>query len=820
MGGSNLQDIRYACRLLAKSPGVTAVAIISLALGIGANTAIFSLTNALMLRSLPVRHPEQLVAVSTVIADDPNGDEPFSLPMVQEIANRQQVFSSMLSYTEMGAISNFEANGVRFASSLDQVDGNYYSTLGVQPLLGRVIEPADVALDVGTSEQVAVITYACWQARYGGDPAVVGKSIRINGRPFTIIGVTPKHFTGLIIDGGSEVTVPIATPGAIVFRDRNELWLHIVARLKPGITLNKARTELATLWPHIQQVTLPESYDMARRTRFFARRIKLESDATGISYLRERFSRPLTVLMALVGLVVLIACVNLANLMLARAAGRRQEMAIRIALGAGAWQLIRQVLTECLIFSTLGGALGLILAMWTSRLLVKTIWTAYVLPTLDTTPDLRVLAFTAAFAVLTGILFGLGPALRMTRTDAAAVLRETSRGVRGGAGVAGKLLVTGQLALSLVLVIGAILFARSFEKLRSIHPGFASTRLLTMQLMIQPGHAKIPNRTAYYKKLVDDVSQLPGVQSVSYSYGAPISRFEYKERASLPSSQSRPQSSVVDFIGPDFFRMIGMRVLAGREFDWRDDEKGQRVVIISKSLADRLFPARNPIGQRIDVGPRTEHKGLEIVGVVNNASLWKPQTQDPPAVYIPVLQEPEYNLPTLIVHTAEDPASVKTAAQRAVEALGHHYPLRTETFSERSDMFLTEQRVTAMLSGFFGGLALLLACIGVYGLMSYVVIRRTSEIGVRMALGAETGNVLALVLFQVLQLTLAGIAIGMPAALAASRLVSSMLFGLSSNDPVTIVSAIAVLIAVAIIAGYLPARRASRIEPMTALRAE
>ncbi len=820
MTGGYLREIVYACRVLVKSPGVTVVALVSIALGIGANTAIFSLMNALIFRPLPVREPKQLVAISSLIADDPNGDEGFSSAMVEEIVKHQQVFSSVFSYTDLGDMSTFEANGIRFASSLDQVDGGYYSTLGIEPFLGRLIGRSDVAVSQGTSEPVAVITYRCWASRYGADRAIVGKTIRIDGRPFTIIGVTPKAFNGLIIDGSSEVTVPIAAPGAPVYRGRDMLWLHLVGRLKPGITLEQARAQLTALWPHVQEATLPDNYNAARRTRFFTRRIDVQSSATGISYLRPRFSRPLTLLMGLVALVLLIACVNLANLMLARAAGRQQEIGIRVALGAGRWHLTRQLLIESLILSVTGAALGLVLAVAASRLLANMLWTGYVPLALEPTLDVRVLVFTAGVAILTGILFGLAPALRAMRTDPAIVLREKSRGVHGGAGLARKLLVSGQIALALVLVIGAMLLTRSLEKLRTSNLGFESPRLLIMQLIPQPGHAKIENRAAYYQQLVEQVSHVPGVESASYSYGAPTSRYEVMEQVSIPSSSPAPLESVVDFIGPSFFRTIGMHVLAGREFDWRDNEKSPHVVVISESLAGRLFPRQNPIGRKIDVGPRSEHKGMEIVGVVNSASLWKPQSKKPLAVYLAVVQEPRYNEPLLILRAAQDPATLKNAARTAVESLGQHYPLRIETLEERSDVFFAEQRVTAMLSGCFGALALLLASVGIYGVMSYAVARRTSEIGVRMALGAETGNVLALVLREVMWLSLAGIAVGVPVALAASRLVSGMLFGLSPSDPASIAYAVGALAIVAIVAGYLPARRASRIDPMKALRTQ
>lgn len=811
------QDLRYAFRVLLKSPAVTSVAVLSLALGIGANTAIFSLVNALILRTLPVPHPQQLVALSTLIADYPNNDEPFSIGMFDEIRKHQQVFSSIFAWFT-GGLANFEANGVRFAAALDQVSGDYFRTLEIQPLLGRFISPDDVALGAGTSNSVAVITYRCWQRRYHRDPAIIGKTLHIEGKPFTVIGVTPKSFNGLMIDGGSEVTIPVGIFGMADRRDLRILWLRLAGRLKPGMTLAQARAQITTLWPSVLNATLPPGYEGAKRTRFFARRINVTAAATGDSFLRERFSRPLMLLMGLVGLVLLIACVNLANLMLARAAARRQELGIRVALGASGWRLVRQLLTESILLSLAGAVFGLLVAFAAAHLLVNTMWTGYTPDTLDASPDVRVLAFTAAVAIVTGILFGLAPAMRIARTDAAVALRETSRSVHGGAALS-KLLVSSQIALSLVLVVGAMLFTRSLEKLHSANLGYRRSHLLIMQLFPRPGLQKSSYNAAYYHQLADKLAQLPGVEGVSYSNGGPATRYENTQPISNPASSEGMVQAIGEFVGPGFFNLVGMRVLSGREFDWRDaGESTTPVAILSESLAERLFPNQNPIGQKIDFGLWL--KGVQIVGIVNSASIWRPQSYRPMAVYRPILQAGDLGYSLADIHTSGDPSALRSAAERTVESLGHHYSLRTQTLEQRADMFLTEERMTAMLSDFFGGLALLLASVGLYGLMSYAITRRTSEIGVRMALGAGTGNVLTLVLREVMWLALAGIAIGVPAALAASRWVSGMLFGLSPTDPAIIASAAAVLLAVATLAGYLPARRASRIDPVTALRAQ
>jgi len=739
--------------------------------------------------------------------------------MFEEISKHQQVFSSMLTW-DAGGMNNFEVNGVKFAAGLDAVNGDYFSTLGIRPLLGRLIAPGDVGLRTGSSTQVAVLDYRCWKSRYNGDLNVVGKTIRINGIPLTIIGVTPKNFSGLILDGVPDATVPIGYSGGKNFHDPKMLWLNVIGRLRPDVTLPQARAQMKTLWPAVQAAILPEGYEGAQRARFFARRIDVESAARGTSYLlREQVSRKLAVLMGLAGLVLLIACVNLANIMLARVAGRRQELGIRAALGASSWRLIRQLLTESVMLSAIGAALGFGAAFRTSRLLLNAMW-FYVPAALDPAPDLRVLAFTATIAVLTGIVFGLAPAWGVTRTDPTSALQHNTRTVRGGCGTPSKRLVSVQVAFALVLVIGAALFVRSLQKLRSVDPGFRRAGVLVMQLFPQAGREQIPNRTEYYRQVAKRLSELPGVESVSYSHMGPVMPYEYKIPVSIPGSAAAPAEAAEDWVGPGFFHLIGMRLLAGREFDWRDNERATRVAIVSQSLARRLFPVQNPIGRRIAITGQPNRTGMEIVGMVNSASLWMVKSHEPMAVYFPLMQEPTQNQSRIDIRTAGNPLAVAPSARRVLESMGHHYPLSIQTLEERADLFLLQERLIAILSVFFGGLALLLASVGLYGLMSYTMTRRTSEIGIRMALGAQPNDLLSRILREVMWLSLAGIAVGVPAALAASRLVSGMLFGVSANDPATIALSAAILLGVSIFAGYLPARRAVRIDPMIALRSE
>jgi predicted permease len=812
------QDIRYGLRMLAKSPGFTTVAVLTLALGIGANTAVFSLINALILRTLPVRNPGQLVAIATVSPDSANGKDRLSLPMFEEIVKHQQVFSSLFAWTGGGMI-DYEANGVKYAAALDRVSGDYFSTLGVQPFLGRLIGPSDVGFESGSSAPVAVISHACWQRRYNSDPGVLGKRIRVNDQPLTIVGVAPKGFTGLDIDAGPDAFVPIGFSGATTFRQPERLSLDVVGRLRMGVSLEKARADLASLWPGIQTATVPPSYQGERRARFLARGINVESMATGSSYLR-RLKYELEVLMGVVGLTLLITCLNLASLTLARAVAREHEIGVRTALGASGWRLVRQLITEGVMLSGAGALLGLAFAFWTSRFLVNTMWTGYVPLNLDPAPDLRVLVFTVGVAGLTTLLFGLAPAWLVAWRNPAAALQKSARSVRSAGGRFNRALVVAQVGLSLILVVGATLLVRSLEKLRSTDPGYRREGVMVIQLFPQAGREKIPDRVAYYRELADKLSQLPGVESVSYSHMGPALWYEYKVPASVASSSLAPVDTVEDWVGPGFFRLMGMRVLEGREFTWRDDERAPRVAVVSESLARRLSPGTSPVGRKLHVSSEPGQEDYEIVGVVNSASLWKIQSHEPMAFYHALMQDPSMNTSLADLRIAGNPQMLSVSVRRTMESLGRHFPLRTQTLQERADMNLIMDRMVATLSAFFAGLAVLLASIGVYGLISYAVSRRTGEIGVRRALGAQQSDILWMVTREAVFLVGVGVTLGLAGAMLATRLISSMIFGLKPTDPLSFSLATSLLIGVALLAGFLPARRAAKIDPMVALRYE
>jgi predicted permease len=823
------QDLRYGLRILGKAPGFTTVAILSLALGIGASTAIFTLINALLLRELPVRQPEQLVELSVRRLE---GQVPFSYPMFRELERGQRVFSNLMAWSG-GGLHNVEVNGTLSQDTLVSVSGNYYSELGVSPLLGRLITPEDANAQSGSTSQVAVLGYGFWQRRFGAATDVVGRQIRIEGQSFTIVGVTRKWFTGMTPGEPPEIMIPVTAQPLISggsiqsLDDRSKLWLSLTGRLKLGVNIAQARAQLQSLWPGVLEATASTQEPGLRRQRFLSMGLELAPAATGLSKaLRSEYTRPLYVLLGIVGLILLVACVNLANLMLARAAARSQETSIRLALGASRWTLRRQVLTETLTLSCSGALLGLAFAYWGSHLLVSWMTHDSLAPIVfDLRPDWRVLCATAAAAIVTGIVFGLAPAWHASRQDPACLLQLNARTLTTGVGMAGKVLIVTQVALSCVLVIGAGLLARTFQKLSSIDLGFQQDNLLEVLLSAKPGGYQNVNVNAYHTQLLQRLSAIPGVRSVGMGpfVPAPEGFRDTVSTTSAPDAAARSTGLMADAteVTPGFFATMGMRLVRGRDFDWNDDDRHPPIAIVSRSLAERLFPDGSAIGRRIRFGFMPEYQALELVGVADDARLFDFRDAQKAAnvVYIPMLQDMKYaQAESLVIRTSQSPESVARAVAQEIESLGHEYALRTETVPQVMAQTLVAEQGTAALSAFFAGLALLLVSIGLYGLMSYAVSRRTHEIGIRVALGAQRARVRWMVLREALMLGVVGTAIGIPCALAAARLLASMLFGVPSNDLPTIMAAVALLLIVAALAGYLPARRAMRVDPMVALR--
>jgi predicted permease len=824
-----LHDVRYSLRVLRKSPGFTLVAVLTLALGIGANTAVFSLLYALAYRNLPVPHPQQLVRFGAQW-----GDEPFvglSLPMIEELARNQKVFSSVFAWWGDG-VFNVEIDGAMSRADIWAVTGNFQTELGAVPEIGRLIGPDDVDLHSPIATQVAVLDYNYWQRRYGRSPGVLGKTIKIEGIPFTVVGVSRRGFGGISAEAPPEITVPLNAEPLIAgktdiqkhLRRPDPRWLEAAGRLRPEATLQTARAQLDALWPPIREALLPAGKPLAERAHFLGLHLKVESGARGASFLRNRFTQPLYFLLGLSGLVLLVACVNLASLTLARAASRGHEIGVRIALGASRARLVRQMLCEAVLLSLAGMLGGLAFAYWGSRVLSKMIIKEiYVVPAaVHVTPDLRILGFATAAAVITGVLFGLAPAWRSTREDPTSVLQAQSRMHGSETAKLGRGLIVTQVALSFVLVAGAGLFIRTLAKLHAVDPGFRVRGMLDARLSAMPGGYKNVDWVSYYHQLLERVSGEPEVVSAALIHMQPGGPHEWTEEARLKDAKSPTTRVDFDMVMPGAFRVMGIPLLRGRDFTWQDDIHAPHIAIVSRSFAEQLVPGGDPIGQIVEITSQPKWQNVEIVGIAADVTLYDLHKHAPPTVYVSPLQYDDdwAGWGEILIQTDMPVSAMAGRLRQVVGSFGREYVASVEAISQGMERSLLRERVTAMLSAFFGGLALLLAAIGLYGLMAYSVTRRTREIGIRMALGARREPVRWLILRETLLLAAAGIAIGLPCAAAASRLVATLLYGVSTRDPLTLAVPCGVLIVVAAIAGWLPARRATRVDPMLALRDE
>ena len=822
------QDLHFGLRMLRKSPAFTAVAVLTLALGIGAGTAIFTLLNALLYRELPVPHPEQLVGLRIIFHNGKHVS--FSLPMFQELERGQQVFSGMFAWSG-GGPDDVEVDGKLARNNVLYVSGGFYSQLGQRPVLGRLIEPADTNPSAPIS-RVAVISDGFWQSRLGGDPALLGKQIRVEGQPFTIIGVTQKGFVGLNTGTPPEITVPITAVGIVgpdpqfQITSGHLLWLNIIGRLKDGVTIPQARAQLSGIWPGILADVVPPDEEGEQRQQYLSMGLIVTSAARGPGWdERAQYWRPLYYLMGIVVLMLLVVCVNLASLMVARGAGRMHETSVRLALGAKPLRIATQTLLEGLLLSIAGALLGLAFAFWGTRWMFALLTRLTLAPVaLDLHPDLRVLAFTGAVAVVTAILFGLTPALHASLLDPAALLRQDSRTFAGRSGRLGQGLIVAQISLSLMLVLASALFTRSFWNLRSADPGFERASVLNVWMLERPGTAKGFDVGTYYRELIERLTSLPGVRAAALADvipgGGQNPRIDNVALISAPYVSKGPMCDI-SASTPDFFDAIGMKILQGRDFAWTDGPHQPRVAVLSSSLAKRLFPQGNAIGAHVRIGTVPDNQNLEIVGVVNDARLYDPRDAHPFNIFIDFLQyDPSRQSGELFVRAAQSPLRLASGISQAIDSFGYQFAVRSITLEEVQGQALVEERLSAMISSFFAGFALLLACMGLYGLISHSVTRRTREIGIRVAIGAQSRNITQLVLRQAVVLSLAGIVLGVLCSLAASRLLSGMLYGVSPNDVLSIVGVSLTLLFVGLIAGYFPARRASRVDPIRALRHE
>jgi predicted permease len=831
------QDMRYGLRMLLKTPGFTLAAALSLALGIGANTAIFSLIDVVLLKSLPVREPERLVFfgngedVGSTNAFPNRSWHLFSYPFYREMRRRNEVFSDVgavlsMTWSVHGAVNTNGASGEMVKIDVQPVSGSYFSTLGVNAGLGRVITDAED--QVSGQHPVAVVSHAWWESQLGGDPAAIGKTVTIDKVAYTIIGVAPREFFGTTVGQAPDLWIPLAMeeqlpPGHWKGRENPE-WqsLFLIARLKNGVSAELASASANLLFKQSLQERAGAQASTERLQDIQRAHIELTPAGRGLSYLRGKFSLSLQILMAVVGVVLLIACANVANLLLARAAARQKEFAVRLALGAGRTRLIRQLLTESVLLAGLGAAAGIVLAWPLGRMLVLMASTGSKPLPLDVTPNARILGFTLIVSLLSALAFGTVPALRAARI-------EPNSSLKGGKGAAqaaarsryGKALVVAQVALSLLLLVGAGLFVRTLINLHKLPSGFNQQNVMLFYVDTTTTGYKGAQINALLREVEEKLRSTPGVQSASFSayffnQGAWTSPVFIQDQ-NPQEGESRSVSN--KFVGQDYFTTMGIQLIQGRVFGPQDTDKSQQVAVISEAMARRYFPKSSPLGIRFGRGPKSSGK-FEIIGVVKDAKDTSLTEEWRPIAYYPYFQNSE-PMSNFVVRYSGAPDAVVQQVRQAIREVDRNLPIDgVVSLSEHISRSLAQQRLVARLATFFGLLALLLACVGLYGVLSYAVARRTNEIGIRMALGARRGNVIWLMLREALALVVAGVAVGLLASLTATRTASTLLYGLEPNDPPTIVAATLLLLAVAALAGYLPARRAARVDPMAALREE
>jgi len=824
-----LQDVRFGLRMLMKNPGFTAVAVLSLALGIGANTAIFQLVNAVRLKTLPVRNAEQLVNVRLTDMEAARGSKPspyggVTNPIWEQIRDRQEGFSGILAWSR-NDLNLAQGGEVRWAKGL-WVSGDFFNVLGVQPELGRVLTTTDDQR--GCSAPGAVISHPFWQREYGGDPNVLGRKVTLNDKSFDIIGVTPASFFGMEVGRTFDVALPICAD-AIVSGKNNRLdsgfnwWLMVTGRLKPGWTMEQATAQLQSISPALFQQTLPPNYPPVSVNQYLESQLEVVEGRAGYSMLRQNYERPLWLLLAIAGLVLLIACANLANLLLARASTREREFAVRQAVGASRARVVRQLLMETLLLTVMGTVLAALLAQGLSSFLVSLIGAGINSVFLDLTPDWRVLCFTAGVASLTCLLFGLTPALRATRVELSAVMKATSRGLAGNRGLTlRRALVVVQVALSLTLVASALLFTRSLNKLLTVDAGFNQEDLLVARVSFRRLNIEPERRIEFKAQLLERVKAVPGVQAVAESDTLPLTG---GGRGNVVWVEGKPEDKIdVSFnrVGIDYFKTLQLPLRNGREFNSHDTLNAPKVAIVNETFARKLREA-NPLGRRVvvEITPNEPETTYEIVGIAGDAKFEELKEDLIPVMYLPSLQDP---LPTagrqFLIRSNLPQAEITASVNRALNEVSPALDTSYEWFRAMVQGSMLRERLMATLSGFFGVLALVLAAIGLYGILSYAVASRTNEIGIRMALGANTRRVVMLILREALVLVVIGILAGIPAVLVLARFAETLLFDLSPTDPVSLVLAGVVMLAVAIIAAYLPARRATRIDPLVALRYE
>ncbi len=829
---SFFQDVRYGLRMLAKNRGFTAVAVLTLALGIGANTAIFTLIDAVMLRMLPVPRPQELLQVLILTPHSGSEGNPvFTNAVWEQLRDRQDVFSGVFAWGE-AEFDLARGGAVHYAKGV-WVSGDFFSALGLRPAAGRLITASD---DRRGCPGVAVLGYGFWQDHYGGVPSAIGSTISLNRHPFEVVGVAPAGFYGMDVGSKFDVAVPICADDILEGKEsrldrRYWWWLTVVGRPKPGVSVGQLKARLGVLSPQIFSSAVPQNWPPDVQ-KIFVKKTLLAVPAAagliGLSNFRGQYEKPLEVLMVVVGLVLLIACANIASLMLARAAARHKEIALRQALGASRTRLIRQLLTECILLSSAGALVGILFARCGTTLLVRYISTAKNALFLDLSLDGRVLGFAAAVAVLTGILFGVLPAIRSTRVSLTSAMKgsQVLEGGRPARLRTRQWIVASQVALSLVLLVAAGLLLRSFAKLATLDIGFDRNNVLLVHTDLKTAKVPPARQLSTDEAIENRLRALPGVASVARSVLTPISGDAWNPSIQTDWSKGLTGDDAaawVNYVSPGYFETLRMPLLAGRNFNNGDTKTAPAVAVVNQTLAGRFFPNPNPVGRvfRIDQVSGQPGPPIEVVGIIKDSKYESLREDTHPMAFFPAAQVPAHaDEETFELRTGIRPSALVSAVQAAVAGVNKDIPLEFHTLAEQVDDSMVQERLLALLSGFFGALALLLAMIGLYGTLSYVVTQRWTEFGVRMALGAQPRSILRLVMRDVAVVLAVGVVVGVCISLAATRLLRQMLFGLGPRDTVTMVAAVAVLSIVALVAGYLPARRATKVDPMVALRYE
>jgi predicted permease len=829
------QDLRIALRVFWKSPAFAAIVVLTLALGSGANTAIFTLLDQVMLRALPVERPERLVVLHAPGPfsgwSEVNSDTvmPMSHPMFEGLRDRITAFSGVLAHAP--ASVHLTVDGATESVNGDLVSGGFFEVLGLRAAHGRLFTPDDDRVPSG--HPVVVIGHGFFERRFGGDPAAVGRTVNVNNHPMTILGVAPPGFHGIEVGAAVDVYAPLAMQQELQptwgkrLGDWRSRWLTAMARLRDGVSQPQAQAAanvayaqlLQEDWAHIQGGS--ESF----RTRFFKKTLTLLPGGRGTSGLRDQSGTPLVVLMGMVGLVLLIACANVASLLLTRASSRQKETAVRLALGAGRGRLVRLHLVESVLLSLAGGLVGLQLAFWVGEALIRALPGGGAVRTLSATPDLRVGLFTLALAVLTGVGFGLVPALRASQADLTPALKSEAAAVVGGGGFRlRKGLVVAQVALSLLLLVGAGLFTRSLMNLRSLDPGFSPERLFAFDVDPARSGQDFGQRVATLRRIQDELAGEPEVASASAAAVTLMANSNSSSTVRVDGYEAMEGEDMnpnFNYVAPGFFDTLGLPLMAGRDIAETDVLGAPEVAVVNEIFARYYFKDQNPVGRRFGLGRREGGFPIEIVGVVRDGKAASMREKPRRFVYVPYMQEESIGALTFYVRSSVEPDSFAARLRAAVGRVEATLPVtELKTMKAQIGESLFVERMVAALSAAFGLLATILAAIGLYGVMSYAVAQRTREIGLRVALGADSRSVLLLMLREVAILAGLGIAIGLPGGFGLGKLVEAQLYGMSARDPLTFLAATLALVATALVAGLVPAVRAARVDPMTALRYE